>query len=123
MKEFNYDAAERIKKRNAFSQANRRPIRRPGPNKVEWKLWKILGPSFAYTGDGSYKIDNLRPDFISKTRKLVIEVYGNYWHKNETIEKTMHRINRFNRQGWRVIIIWEDEVHDPIKLSRKLALV
>lgn len=123
MREVNYDGAERIKKRHAFSQVNRRPIKRTGPNNLERKLWKILGPSFSYTGDGSFKIDNLRPDFVSKTRRVVIEVYGMYWHKDETISKTMRRVCRFNRCGWRCIIIWEDEIHDPIKLSRKLALI
>jgi len=124
MKEYNYDGAERIKKRHAFSQVNRRPMRwSNAPNKVERKLWKVLGPSFEYTGHGSFKIDNLKPDFISKTRKLVIEVYGDYFHKDEPIQKTMQRISRFERQGWRVIIIWEHEVNDPIKLRRKLALI
>lgn len=123
MKEFNYDGAERIKKRNTFSQANRRPIRRSGPNSLERKLWKILGPTFSYTGDGSFKIDNLRPDFVSKSRRVIVEVYGDYWHRNETLHKTMRRISTFERRGWRCIIIWEHEVHDPIKLSRKLALI
>lgn len=124
MKEYNYDGAERIKKRHAFSQVNRKPIRWSNrPNKVEWKLWKVLGSSFEYTGHGSFKIDNLKPDFISKTRKIVIECYGDYFHKDEPIHKTMQRISRFERQGWRVIIIWEHEINDPIKLRRKLALI
>lgn len=123
MREYNYDAGERVKKRHAFDKTNRRPRRRTGPNSLEWKLWKILGPTFTYTGDGSFKIDNLRPDFISKNRKLVIEVYGNYWHRNETLEKTMRRMHRFNRCGWRCIIIWEHEINDPVKLQRKLALI
>jgi len=123
MKDFNYDGAERIKKKRAFSQTNRRPIRRSGPNSLERKLWKILGPSFSYTGNGSFKIDNLKPDFISKTRKVVVEVYGDYWHKDEPLHKTVRRISRFERNGWRVVIIWEHEIHDPIKLSRKLALI
>jgi len=123
MRSYNYDGAERIKKRNAFSKTNKRPIRQTGPNALEWKLWKVLGPTFTYTGDGAFKIDNLRPDFISKTRRVVVEVYGNYWHKDEPLHKTMRRISRFERNGWRCIIIWEHEIHDPIKLSRKLALI
>lgn len=123
MRDFSYDGAERLKKKRAFTKANRRPIRRTGPNTVERKLWKILGPTFEYTGDGSFKIDNLKPDFINRTRKVVIEVYGNYWHRNEPLSKTMSRVQRFNRYGWRVIIIWENEVHDHSLLHRKLALV
>lgn len=123
MKEFNYDAGERFRKRHAFDKVNRRIPRGPGPNSLERKLSKILGPSFTYTGNGTYRIDNLKPDFVSESRRLVIELYGNYWHRNETIQKTMQRVSRYNRKGWRVIIIWEDEVHDPVKLNRKLALI
>jgi very-short-patch-repair endonuclease len=121
---YNYDAGENLRKKHAFTNVRRKlTVRRSEPNKVERKLWKALGSSFEYTGHGSFKIDNLKPDFISQTRKLVIEVYGDYFHKDEPIQKTMQRISRFERHGWRVIIIWEHEVNDPIKLRRKLALI
>lgn len=120
---YNYDAGENLRKRHAFANVKRKLVRRSEPNSLERKLWKILGPTFEYAGNGSFKIDNLKPDFVSKTRKLAIEVYGDYWHKDEPIQKTMRRINRFERHGWRVIIIWEHEINDPIKLSRKLALI
>lgn len=123
MKEYNYDGAERIKKRNAFAKINRRPIRRSGPNALEWKLQKALGPSFIYAGNGTFKIDNLKPDFVDKTRKIIVECYGDYWHRNEPITKTMQKVARYQRHGYRAIIIWESEINDPIKLARKLALV
>ena len=125
MKEVNYafEAYKRLKRKNNFAKVNRRPIRRTGPNALERKLQKALGPSFTYTGDGSFKIDNLKPDFVDKTRKIVVEAYGDYWHKKETLTKTVGKIYRYRRQGYRTIIIWEHEIHDPIKLSRKLALI
>lgn len=123
MKEVNYDIAQKLKRKNNFAKINRVPRRRAEPNKMEWKLLKALGPSFTYTGNGSFVIDNLRPDFVDKTRKIVIEAYGNYWHRNEPVTKTMQKIARYQRHGYRTIIIWESEINDPIKLRRKLALI
>jgi G:T-mismatch repair DNA endonuclease (very short patch repair protein) len=125
MKEFDYeyDPAKRFKQKNNFAKANRVPRKRSEPNALEWKLQKALGPSFTYTGNGSFLIDSLKPDFVDKTRKIVIEAYGNYWHRNESITKTMQKVNRYQRQGYRAIIIWESEINDPIKLRRKLSLI
>lgn len=78
---------------------------------------------FAYAGDGSFTIDGLRPDFVCKSRKIVVELYGDYWHRNDSIEKTARRIHRFAKEGWRTIIIWENEVKDRNKLRKKLALL
>jgi G:T-mismatch repair DNA endonuclease (very short patch repair protein) len=125
MKEINYeyDPAKRFKQKNNFAKINRVPRRRAEPNALEWRLQKALGPSFTYTGNGSFTIDNLKPDFVDKTRKIVIEAYGDYWHRNEPTSKTMSKVARYQRQGYRAIIIWESEINDPIKLRRKLALI
>lgn len=125
MKEFNYeyDANKRFRQKNNFAKVNRVPRRRKEPNALEWRLQKALGPSFTYTGNGSFTIDNLKPDFVDKTRKIVVEAYGNYWHRNETVIKTMQKIARYQRHGYRTIIIWESEINDPIKLRRKLAQI
>ncbi len=120
---YEYDAIKNLRKRHSFDNVRRKPIKRTGPNTLERKLQRILGPSFTYAGDGSFKIDNLKPDFVNKSRKVVVEVYGNYWHRNESTQETMQRINRLQRQGWRTIIIWESEIADPIKLRRKLSLI
>ena len=125
MREINYefDAVKRIKQKNNFAKVNRVPRRRAEPNALERRLQKALGSSFTYTGNGSFTIDNLRPDFVDKTRKIVIEAYGDYWHRNEPITKTMQKVARYQRHGYRAIIIWESEINDPIKLRRKLALI
>jgi G:T-mismatch repair DNA endonuclease (very short patch repair protein) len=123
-KNYEFDIEKRLRQRRNFSKIAR--IRRrttSSPNGVERKLWKALGSSFEFVGDGSFKIANLKPDFVNKTRKIVVELYGNYWHKDEPLEKTIRRVRRFENEGWRVVIIWEDEVHDPIKLRRKLAML
>lgn len=123
MREFNYDAGERIKRRHAFDKVNGRQRRGPGQNALERKVGKILGPSFTYTGDGTFKIDGLKPDFVNKTKRVVVEVYGDYWHRDEPLRKTINKVTRYSRKGWKAIIIWESEVHNPISLRRKLALI
>jgi G:T-mismatch repair DNA endonuclease (very short patch repair protein) len=122
--DYSFDVEKRLKQKNNFSKATRvRKQRTIGPNTLERKLWKILGPTFEYVGDGSFKIGNLKPDFVDKTRKIVVEAYGNYWHRNEPLSKTVRRVTRFEREGWRVVIIWEHEIHDQRKLQGKLALL
>lgn len=126
MKEYGYsfDVEKRLRQKNNFSKiARARKRRTSGPNLLERKLWKALGSSFEYTGHGSYKIDGLKPDFVNHARKVIVECYGNYWHKDESLYKTIRRIKKFEKNGWRVIIIWEHEINDSIKLRRKLALI
>lgn len=108
---YSYDISKRLTQRKNFSKPKKNTI----PNKLEVKLGKILGSKFQYAGDGSFKIDNLKPDFVDKTRKIVVEAYGDFWHKNESIQKTMLRVQRFEKQGYKTIIIWESEINKLLK--------
>lgn len=105
--EFSYDISKKLAQRKNVSKLKRLIV----PNKLEVKLGKMLGSKFQYAGDGSFKIDNLKPDFVDKTRKIVVEAYGDYFHKNDTIQKTMIRIQRFEKQGYKTIIIWESDIN------------
>lgn len=59
----------------------------------------------------------LYPDFIIPEIKLIVEFYGDYWHRNPSIYtddvselirlKDEKRINEFKKRGYEVIIIWE----------------
>jgi G:T-mismatch repair DNA endonuclease (very short patch repair protein) len=120
---YEYDAIKNLRRRHAFDGVRKRAVKSSEPNALERKLQKALGPSFTYTGNGSYRIDNLKPDFVDKTRKIVVEAYGDYWHRDEPLIKTMSKVARYKRQGYKAIIIWESEINDPVKLSRKLSLI
>ena len=52
----------------------------------------------------------MSPDFISEERKKIVELYGDYWHRDELPEKTQHRIDIFKSFGYETLIIWEKEL-------------
>lgn len=115
-----YDGTKNIRRKYKFDQIRKRQGRFAGPNKTELKLWKTLGPSFEYAGNGQKKIDNYRPDFINEASHIIVELYGLYWHRNDTLAKTVDRINTFAKAGYRTLIVWEDEVDKPLLIRRKL---
>jgi very-short-patch-repair endonuclease len=120
---YTYDVSKKITQRKNIFKARRKASNRTkGINKVEHKLWKILGPSFSYNGNGPRTISGKTPDFICESQKIIVELYGNYWHRNEKIRKTLDRINLYKDAGYKTVIIWEDEV-DPIIVKRKLAML
>jgi len=67
--------------------------------------------------DEEYKI--IQPDFLIKESKIVVEFYGDYWHRNPEIynddiskiirEKDEERIKKIESLGYIIYIIWEKE--------------
>jgi G:T-mismatch repair DNA endonuclease (very short patch repair protein) len=71
---------------------------------------------FHYVGDGSLWIGDANPDFIHNTRKIVVEVYGDYWHSpllngniqyNHTLEG---RRKQLKAEGHKLIVFWESDL-------------
>lgn len=94
----------------------------PKPNKAEAKLLSLLNKHFPkqykYTGDGSLIIDKLTPDFTNcDGRKEVIELYGDYWHRNDNPEE---KIDRYAKFGFRCLVIWERELKNEEEIISKL---
>lgn len=84
----------------------------PKPNQAELKLLSLLEQHFpgqyAYTGDGKVAIDHLIPDFTNcDGRKEVIELYGDYWHKNDNPQD---KIARYAKFGFHCLVLWEKEL-------------
>jgi len=83
-----------------------------------------------------------KPDIVLGPRKLVIFVHGCFWHRHaECKEATMPTSNRefwltklegnaardkrhrsaLRKLGWKVAVIWECEIRQPLKLEKRLA--
>ncbi len=86
----------------------------------EVKLIKIIEQyslPFKYTGDGSFMIGGMNPDFVNcNGKKEVIEVFGDYWH-NANREKRwkrteLGRIMAFHSFGFNCKILWEHEINE-----------
>lgn len=74
------------------------------PNKGEVKLNRKLKPfGFEYVGDGKKMVGRFNPDFINKNSKQIVELFGEYWHK-EGSENA--RIKYFKKYGYECLIIW-----------------
>ena len=50
-------------------------------------------------------------------QKKCIELYGNYWHKNDNPQD---RIDLFKQFGYDTLIIWEHELKDIEKVKNRI---
>lgn len=85
------------------------------PNKPEKILCKIIDDyklNYKYTGNGTFWITNINPDFVNTNgRKIVIELFGNYWHTlPDVIRCDVKKLEKIRTFGWDRIIIWENEI-------------
>jgi very-short-patch-repair endonuclease len=99
----------------------RRGLLTSTPNKPEKLLIKLLPKSFKYVGNGSFWINKFNPDFIDLKNKKIIELFGDYWHnlKNNKFRDKL-RLKAYKKYGYQVLIIWEHELKNVIKLINKL---
>lgn len=82
-------------------------------------LEKEFPGKFKYVGDGSVLINFKSPDYINEEDKIIVLCHGIYWHllKDgfENCVENKKLIERrdaksFEKAGYNVVIIWEDEV-------------
>jgi hypothetical protein len=92
------------------------------PNKPETFILSILDNTYPgewkYTGDFSFMINGKNPDFVNcNGQKKIIELYGDYWHRNDNPQD---RMDLFAKFGYQTLIIWESELKDETELVKKL---
>lgn len=92
------------------------------PNKIESALLELLNERFPhewrYTGDGSFIIEHFKPDYVNcNGRKLIIELFGDYWHVQEDIKIKEKAYREF---GYGLLVIWEHELKDEQAVIAKV---
>ena len=83
---------------------------------------------YKYTGDGSFIIHGICPDFTNtNNQKIVIEVFGNYFHSpevlgNEWRRTELGRIMVYNSFGFRCLILWEESIQSasPEEIAQQI---
>lgn len=86
------------------------------PTDLEAKLIALIEKynlPYKYTGDGTFTIGRLNPDFVNiNGAKIAIEVFGGHWHQNrkEPIRTEEGRRAILREYGWQLIVIWGDEL-------------
>lgn len=95
-------------------------IRKPtSPERLIIRLIKENNLPFNYVGDGKIWFERFNPDFLSKNPKHIIEIFGDYWHKN-TQERDKLRLETYNKYGYKTLVIWEHELKDLPSVLNKI---
>ena len=90
-------------------------------NKPESSLYNLIKDNsiaLDFVGDGTFWVNNKNPDFINREQKLIVEVFGDYWHnplKNQTLKNhqtVCGTIEHYEKFGYKCLILWEREVKD-----------
>lgn len=84
---------------------------------------KNITNKIIYVGNGklwvSFKNGRRKnPDFKIIEQRKVIEVYGDYWHRNDNPEELIYQ---YAQIGYKCLIIWESEINtDPEEVKKKV---
>lgn len=90
------------------------------PNSKERELIRIIEKNelpLQFVGDGTVIVERKSPDFISSDGRKIVELYGDYWHKNDDPED---RIRFFKEHDKDCLVIWEHELEDERVLLDKI---
>lgn len=93
------------------------------PTEPEKQLMSILDESFpnkfVYNGDFSAEvvINRKIPDFVDEENKLIIEMFGEYWHGPQEVYLRQEQFKEF---GWDTLIIWDYELDDTKKVINQI---
>jgi len=89
------------------------------PEKIIINLIKSNNLNFEYVGDGKFLIEQFCPDFIDK--KLIIEVFGDYWHNlPEYKERDERKLKVYYREGYKVLVTWQHELENTSQVFNKI---
>ena len=96
-------------------------LREGKPNKLEARFDEMTPEDVIFCSGRFWRSDgtgNMSPDFLVMDQKKVIEIYGDYWHKDDDPKD---RIARWLAVGYDCIIFWEHEVNnDPQAVLSRL---
>jgi G:T-mismatch repair DNA endonuclease (very short patch repair protein) len=82
------------------------------PNKLEQYMIEHLQPlGWEFVGDGQVWIVGKNPDFIHRRAHRLLEIFGDYWHRNDDSQE---RIDHFAKYGWACTVIWESAIKKDI---------
>lgn len=71
---------------------------------------------FEFVGDGALWLGNVNPDFIHNTKRIVVEVFGDYYHGpiiNRFVplkQQLPYKRKQLKAEGYKCIFIWESDL-------------
>lgn len=118
---YGIEKTKKIKERlRQFRQNQHIPKRPTLPEKQFIKIIDIMNLPFAYVGNGKKWIGRKNPDFIHKSKKIVIEIFGKYWHKKDEVDNYK---NYYQKYGYKCFIIWDYEVENFLREINKITVI
>ena len=119
------DPEEHIRARNRLISLNLSGKMRQKPNLLEQRFQQLVGARIKFVGSTLWaqpliesRFDNMTPDFLVIGANAVIEVFGNYWHRNDRAED---RVRLWNSAGYHCLVVWEKEIkNDPEAVRAKV---
>lgn len=99
------------------------------PNNAEKIVTSLLDElfinSYEYVGNFKVWINEKNPDWIHIKDKKVIEYFGGHWHDKEITgedryEHERNRVKAFEEDGYKALVVWEEELKDIESLKKKL---
>ena len=107
----------RFHSRSCNRKAQRFPTHHTKPELIFEGICKRHNLPFIYTGDSSFWIHNINPDFIEcNGKKIVVEVFGDWWHSpllNRKLgERSIltYRKRILKKYGWRLVVFWQSDL-------------
>lgn len=83
--------------------------------------------------ESQYYLKHKYYDFYIPSKKILIEVDGDYWHGNSKTNKSMNEMQKKNKindmykdrkaisSGFKILRFWESDIHNsPILVARKI---
>jgi very-short-patch-repair endonuclease len=104
--EFKENQRRRMLKSSPFKDPE--VIKKMDKKKEEKKVCEICGKEFK----NSSAIGRRNPDFVNFENKLIIELFGDFWHR-PTEEKEL--VEYYRKKGWRTMVLWEHEIYQNPK--------
>lgn len=88
-------------------------------------LKELFGERFEFAGTYPTVEGKWKPDFIDENNKLIIELFGDYWHSEQkrgiTVEQhVQERVDLFESHGYKTLIIWENDLKNWVKVKSKI---
>lgn len=84
------------------------------PNKLEQRFNELTPHSVQYVGNRAFWVTlpsgkHKNPDFKIKNQRKVIELFGDYWHKDDNPNELIRLYKKIN---YHCLVIWEHEIYD-----------
>lgn len=88
------------------------------PNGGEKRLARILrGLGFRFVGDGRFRIGRKCPDFVHRTKKIAVELFGSRFHRYDTGRA---RRAYFARRGYCMCVVRGSRLRYPRWIRRQI---